>query len=150
GRAGSSENMNLAGQAAVGTLGSKTNVHQGAGLDIFKRCRGLAVTDACVLINTEAYRNGVDGVAQRQLVMGGVDGGNLAVSIRGQWSHAHTDVAGKNIVPVIVQLRVDVHAFAFLKRELGSFRSVVEDVRTFVKIYGPLAAAKNTDRHAVA
>src|ERR1041385_6589200 len=59
-------------------------------------------------------------------------------------------ISGKNVVLVIIELRIDIDALALLKGELCSLSSVAEDVCTFVKIDGPGAAAENVDLHLIA
>jgi hypothetical protein len=125
-------------------------MHQRSRLYVLKGRGGLAVADAGFRIDGEAHRHGIERVPQREFVVLGINGDDLAVGVRGQLSHANAYVAGKNIVAVVVELRVNVNALALFKRKLGGFRAVVEDVRALVKANGPAVAAKNMQREAVA
>jgi len=148
--AGRGDDADLARQAAVGTGSGKAHMHQSPRLYVFERCGCLAVADARFRIDGETYRDGIERVAQRELVVLGIHGDDLAVGIGREGRQADAYVAGKNIVLVIVELSVNVNALAFLERQLRGLRAIVEDVSALVKIDAPAAAAKNVYGHTVA
>ncbi len=148
--AGRGDNADLAREAAIGPLSGKAHVHQRSRSDVFEDGGGLAVADTGVLVYGKVHRNGVDGVTQREFAVLGIDRDDLAVGVGGRRGHAYADVARKNIVPVVVELGIHVNALALFERKLGGLRAVVEDVGALVKIDGPMPAAENVHRHAVA
>ena len=149
-RSGHGNDADFARQAAVRAGRGKAHVHQRSRLHVLKGRGGLAVADAGFRIDGEAHRHGIERVTQGKFVVPGVNGDDLAVGVRGQLSHANAYVAGKNIVLVVVKLRVNVNALALFNGQLRGFPAVMEDVRALVKINGPVAAAKNMHRHLVA
>src|ERR1700681_171139 len=143
GGTGRGDNVDLARQPAVGARSGKAHVHQRSGPDIFKGRGSLSVADARFRVNGKAHGNGVDGVTQGELVVLEVDGDNLAVGVCRGRGHANADVAGKNIVPIVIQLGVNVNALAFFQRQLRGFRAVMEDMRALIKVDAPAAAAED-------
>src|SRR5438270_7707709 len=150
GRARSGKDIDFARQAAVGALSGEANVHQRAGFYVLEDGRGLAIADARVLIDGKAHGHGIDGVTQGKLAVLGVNFDDLAIGISRKLGHADADIAGKNIMPIIVKLGIDIDALAFFECELSGFSAVAKDVSTLVKIDGPVAAAEDVDVHFVA
>ncbi len=150
GRSGHGDDADFTRQAAVRAGSGKAHVDERSRLYVLKGRWGLAVADAGFLIDGEAHRHGIERVPQGKFVVLGVNGDDLAVGVRGQLSHANAYVAGKNIVLVVVELGVNVNALALFERQLRGFRAVMKDMRTLVKIDGPVATAKNVHRHFVA
>ena len=148
-RSGHGDDADFARQAAIGAGCGKAHMDERSRLYVLKGRGGLAVADAGFRINGEAHRHGIERVPQREFVVLGVNGDDLAVGVCGQLSHANAYVAGKNIVLVVVKLGVNVNALAFFERQLRGFRAVMEDVRALVKVDGPAVAAKNMQREPV-
>src|ERR1044071_472527 len=149
-RTGSSDDADLARQTAVGAGSGKAYVHQSPRLHVFEGSGRLAVVDTRFRIDGKTHGNGIERVTQRELVVLGIHGNDLAVGIGGGRRHADAYVAGKDIVFVVVELSVNVNALAFFERKLRGLRAVVEDVGALVKINAPVAAAENVHGHAVA
>ena len=110
----------------------------------------MSGADAGFLVHGKAHRDGVDGVAHGQLVVLKIHVDDLAIGVGGRRGHAYANVAGENVVLVVVKLGIHVNALAFLERKLRGLRAIVEDVRALVKVHAPVAAAKNMHGHAVA
>ena len=149
-RSGYGNDADFARQAAVGAGSGKAHVYERSGLYVLEGRRSLAVADAGFRIDGEAHRHGIERVTQGKFIVLGVNGDDLAIGVRGQLSHANAYVAGKNIVAVVVKLGVNINALAFFERQLRGFRAVMKDVRALVKVDGPVVAAKNMQREAVA
>src|SRR5262249_18422548 len=110
----------------------------------------LAVGDARVLINAKMDRFGINGIAQRQLTMLGVNIHDLAIGIRRRHGYTDADVASKNIVLVIIQLGINVNPLTFLESKLRYLCAVMEDMGALVEIDSPLSSTINLHREAVA
>ena len=121
-RTGHGDDADFTRQAAVGAGSGKAHVDQRSRLYVLKGRGGLAVADAGFRIDGEAHRHGIERVTQREFVVLGVNGDDLAVGVGGQLSHANAYVAGKNIVLVVVELGININALAFFEGKLGGFR----------------------------
>ena len=120
-RSGHGDDADFTRQAAVRAGSGKAHVDERSWLYVLKGGWGLAVADAGFLIDGEAHRHGIERVTQGKFVVLGVNGDDLAVGVRGQLSHANADVAGKNIVLVVVKLGINVNALALFDGKLGGF-----------------------------
>lgn len=147
---GTGKNIDLAGQAAVGIFRGKAHMDQRSGQDLVQGYGILSIADAGFIVDAEAHRNGVDHVAKHHFAMAEINVNDLPVGIGWKRDHANADIAGKNIVLVVVELGIHVNALAFFERKLRGFSAVMEDMRAFVKVYGPRVAAKDFDGKLIA
>src|SRR5262249_37280259 len=149
-RAGRGQDVDFARQPPIRTFRGKAHVHQRSRLYVLEGRRSLAAADARVLIHGKSHRHRIDGIAQGELVVFGVNFHDLAGGVSGWRGHAYADVAGKDVMPVVVELGVNINALAFFERQLRGFSAVVEDVRALVEIDVPVPASEDLDGHAVA